>query len=79
MTDSNLATPGPNELKPLCGVISAKTWIESKESSAITLRSALDLLSAAYALETAFAEAEIVKQLVAAYLETGATHPEVFF
>ena len=42
-------------------------------------RSALDLLFAAYALDTAFAEAEIVKQLVAAYLETGATHPEVFF
>jgi len=42
-------------------------------------RSALDLLFAAYALDTAFAEAEIVKQLVAAYLETGATNPAVFF
>jgi len=56
-----------------------KLGIESEETSAITLRSALDLLSAAYALDPAFAEAEIVKQLVAAYLETGATHPEVFF
>ena len=56
-----------------------KLGIESEETSAITLRSALDLLSAAYALDPAFAEAEIVKQLVAAYLETGATNPEVFF
>jgi len=94
------------------------TVIESEETGAITLRSALDLLSAAYALDPAFAEAEIVWQgagarpafpdnrpriivakgyiyvnglyrhgfllapvlaeLVAAYLETGATDPEVF-
>ncbi len=94
------------------------TVIESEETGAITLRSALDLLSAAYALDPAFAEAEIVRQgagarpafpdnrpriiprngyiyvnglyrhgfllapvlaeLVAAYIETGATHPEVF-
>jgi glycine oxidase len=94
------------------------TVIESEETGAITLRSALDLLSAAYALDPAFAEAEIVKQgagarpafpdnrpriiprkgyifvnglyrhgfllapvlaeLVAAFIETGATHPEVF-
>jgi hypothetical protein len=53
--------------------------IESEETGAITLRFALDLLFTASALDTAFAEAEIVKQLVAAYLETGATHPEVFF
>ena len=94
------------------------TVIESEETGAVTLRSALDLLSAAYALDPAFAEAEIIKQgagarpafpdnrpriiprngyiyvnglyrhgfllapalaeLVAAYVETGATHPEVF-
>jgi glycine oxidase len=94
------------------------TVIESEETGLVTLRSALDLLSAAYALDPAFAEAEIVRQgagarpafpdnrpriivtegyiyvnglyrhgfllapalaeLVAAYLETGATHPEVF-
>jgi glycine oxidase len=94
------------------------TVIESEETGPITLRSALDLLSAAYALDHAFAEAEIVQQgagarpafpdnrtriiarkgyiyvnglyrhgfllapalaeLVAAYLESGATHPEVF-
>ncbi len=94
------------------------TVIESEETGAVTLRSALDLLSAAYALDPAFAEAEIVRQgagarpafpdnrpriiprkgyiyvnglyrhgfllapalaeLVAAYIETGATHPEVF-
>ena len=94
------------------------TAIESEETGAITLRSALDLLSAAYALDPAFAEAEIVKlgagarpafpdnrpriiprkgyiyvnglyrhgfllapvlaELVAAYIETGAMHPEVF-
>jgi glycine oxidase len=94
------------------------TVIESEEIGAITLRSALDLLSAAYALDPAFAEAEIVRQgagarpafpdnrpriiprkgyiyvnglyrhgfllapvlaeLVAAFLETGATDPEVF-
>jgi glycine oxidase len=38
------------------------TVIESEEVGAITLRSALDLLSAAYALDPAFAEAEIVRQ-----------------
>lgn len=94
------------------------TVIESEETGAITLRSALDLLSAAYALDPAFAEAEIVCQgagarpafpdnrpriiarkgyiyvnglyrhgfllapalaeLVAAFIETGATDPEVF-
>jgi glycine oxidase len=94
------------------------TVIESEETGAITLRSALDLLSAAYALDPALAEAEIVRQgagarpafpdnrpriiprngyiyvnglyrhgfllapvlaeLVAHYIETGATHPEVF-
>ena len=94
------------------------TVIESEETGAVTLRSALDLLAAAYALDPAFAEAEIVRQgagarpafpdnrpriisrnsyifvnglyrhgfllapalaeLVAAYIETGATHPEVF-
>jgi len=94
------------------------TVIESEEIGAITLRSALDLLSAAYALDPAFAEAEIVLQgagarpafpdnrpriiprkgyiyvnglyrhgfllapvlaeLVAAFIETGATDPEVF-
>jgi glycine oxidase len=94
------------------------TVIESEEIGAITLRSALDLLSAAYALDPAFAEAEIVLQgagarpafpdnrpriisrkgyiyvnglyrhgfllapalaeLMAAFLETGATDPEVF-
>ena len=37
------------------------TVIESEETGAITLRSALDLLSAAYALDPAFAEAEIVR------------------
>jgi glycine oxidase len=94
------------------------TVIESEETGPVTLRSALDLLSAAYALDPAFAEAEIVRQgagarpafpdnrpriivtkgyiyvnglyrhgfllapalaeLVAAYLEAGAMHPEVF-
>jgi glycine oxidase len=94
------------------------TVIESEETGPITLRSALDLLSAAYAVDPAFAEAEIVRQgagarpafpdnrpriivaksyiyvnglyrhgfllapalaeLVAAYVETGATDPEVF-
>jgi glycine oxidase len=94
------------------------TVIESEETGAVTLRSALDLLGAAYALDPTFAEAEIVRQgagarpafpdnrpriiswngyifvnglyrhgfllapalaeLVAAYIETGATHPEVF-
>jgi glycine oxidase len=38
------------------------TAIESEETGAITLRSALDLLSAAYAVDPAFAEAEIVRQ-----------------
>ena len=38
------------------------TVIESAETGPITLRSALDLLSAAYALNPAFAEAEIVRQ-----------------
>jgi len=94
------------------------TVIESEEIGAITLRSALDLLAAAYALDPAFAEAEIVRQgasarpafpdnrpriiprkgyiyvnglyrhgfllapvlaeLVAVYLDTGSTDPEVF-
>jgi glycine oxidase len=38
------------------------TVIESEEMGAITVRSALDLLSAAYAVDPAFAEAEIVRQ-----------------
>ena len=38
------------------------TVIESEETGPITLRSALDLLSAAYALDPTFAEAEIVLQ-----------------
>ena len=38
------------------------TVIESEETGSITLRSALDLLSAAYAVDPAFAEAEIVAQ-----------------
>jgi glycine oxidase len=38
------------------------TVIESEEAGPITLRSALNLLSAAYALDPAFAEAEIVLQ-----------------
>jgi glycine oxidase len=38
------------------------TVIESEEAGLITLRSVLDLLSAAYALEPAFSEAEIVLQ-----------------
>jgi glycine oxidase len=94
------------------------TVIESEETGPISLRSALDLLSAAYALEPGFAEAEIVLQgagarpafpdnrprimvgqryiyvnglyrhgfllapvlaeLMAAYIETGASDPEVF-
>jgi glycine oxidase len=37
------------------------TVIESEETGPITLRSALDLLSAAYAVDPAFAEAEIVQ------------------
>ncbi len=94
------------------------TVIESEEVGTITVRSALDLLSAAYAVDPAFAEAEIVRQgagarpafpdnrpriiaakgyiyvnglyrhgfllapvlaeLVASFIETGATDPEVF-
>jgi glycine oxidase len=94
------------------------TVIESEETGPITVRSALDLLAAAYALDPAFAEAEIVRQgagarpafpdnrpriiarkgyiyvnglyrhgfllapvlaeLVADFIETGATDPEVF-
>ncbi len=94
------------------------TVIESEETGPVSVRSALDLLSAAYALEPAFAEAEIVHQgagarpafpdnrpriiasngyiyvnglyrhgfllapalaeLVAAFIETGARHEEVF-
>jgi len=38
------------------------TVIESEEAGPITLRSALDLLSAAFALDPAFAEAEIIHQ-----------------
>ena len=38
------------------------TVIESEETGPVSLRSALDLLSAAYALDPAFAEAEIVLQ-----------------
>jgi glycine oxidase len=38
------------------------TVIESEETGPISVRSALDLLSAAYALDPAFAEAEIVRQ-----------------
>lgn len=94
------------------------TSIEREDSGPITLRSALELLSAAYVLDPAFGEAEILAlgagvrpafpdnrpriipssgyiyvnglyrhgfllapvmaELVAHYLETGATHPEVF-
>jgi glycine oxidase len=94
------------------------TLIESEEVGAITVRSALDLLAAAYAVDPAFAEAEIVRQgagarpafpdnrpriivakgyiyvnglyrhgfllapvlaeLVASFIESGATDPEVF-
>jgi glycine oxidase len=94
------------------------TAIESEEAGAITLRSALELMNAAYALDPAFGEAEIVAQgagvrpafpdnrprimlapryiyvnglyrhgfllapvlaeLIADYLDTGATHPEIF-
>jgi glycine oxidase len=94
------------------------TVIESEEVGAITVRSALDLLSAAYAVDPAFAEAEIVRQgagarpafpdnqpriiarkgyiyvnglyrhgfllapvlaeLVASFIDSGATDPEVF-
>lgn len=94
------------------------TVIESEESGPVSVRSALELLSAAYALDPAFAEAEIVTmgagvrpafadnrpriipakgyiyvnglyrhgfllapvlaELVAAFIDTGATEPEVF-
>jgi glycine oxidase len=94
------------------------TVIESEEIGAITVRSALDLLSAAYAVDPTFAEAEIVRQgagarpafpdnrpriiarkgyiyvnglyrhgfllapvlaeLVASFIDSGATDPEVF-
>ena len=94
------------------------TVIESEETGPLSVRSALDLLSAAYALDPAFAEAEIVRQgagarpafpdnrpriiaskgyiyvnglyrhgfllapalaeLVAAFIENGAVHEEVF-
>ncbi len=94
------------------------TVVESEEGGPISVRSTLELLSAAYALDPAFGEAEIVKlgagarpafpdnrpriitakgyiyvnglyrhgfllapvlaELVAAYVETGTTHPEVF-
>ena len=94
------------------------TVIESEETGPVSVRSTLDLLSAAYALDPAFAEAEIVRQgagarpafsdnrpriiaakgyiyvnglyrhgfllapalaeLVAAFIETGARHEEVF-
>jgi glycine oxidase len=37
------------------------TVIESEETGAISLRSALELLSAAYALDPAFGEAEIIE------------------
>lgn len=94
------------------------TVVESEETGPVSVRSALELLSAAYALDPAFGEAEIVKlgagarpafpdnrpriitgkgyiyvnglyrhgfllapalaELVAIYLATGETHPEVF-
>jgi glycine oxidase len=94
------------------------TVVESEETGPVSVRSALELLSAAYALEPAFGEAEIVKlgagarpafpdnrpriitakgyiyvnglyrhgfllspalaELVANYIATGETHPEVF-
>jgi glycine oxidase len=94
------------------------TVVESEETGPVSVRSALELLSAAYALDPAFGEAEIVKlgagarpafpdnrpriittrgyiyvnglyrhgfllapalaELVATYLATGETHPEVF-
>jgi glycine oxidase len=94
------------------------TVVESEEAGPVSVRSALELLSAAYALDPAFGEAEIVKlgagarpafpdnrpriitakgyiyvnglyrhgfllapalaELVATYLATGETHPEVF-
>ncbi len=94
------------------------TVVESEETGPVSVRSALELLSAAYALDPAFAEAEIVKlgagarpafpdnrpriipakgyiyvnglyrhgfllapalaEMVAAFIATGETHPEVF-
>ena len=94
------------------------TVVESEETGPVSVRSALELLSAAYALDPAFGEAEIVTlgagarpafpdnrpriitangyiyvnglyrhgfllapalaELVATYIETGATDPEVF-
>jgi glycine oxidase len=94
------------------------TAIEREDGGPVTLRSALELLSAAYVLDPGFGEAEILTmgagvrpafsdncpriiaakgyiyvnglyrhgfllapvmaELLAAYLETGATHPEVF-
>lgn len=94
------------------------TVIESEETGPVSVRSALELLSAAYALDPAFGEAEIVKlgagarpafpdnrpriiprkgyiyvnglyrhgfllapvlaELVATFIATGETHPEVF-
>jgi glycine oxidase len=94
------------------------TVVESEEAGPVSVRSALELLSAAYTLDPAFGEAEIVKlgagarpafpdnrpriitakgyiyvnglyrhgfllapalaELVAIYLATGKTHPEVF-
>jgi glycine oxidase len=94
------------------------TQIESAESGPVTVRSALELLSSAYALHPAFGEAEIIElaagvrpafadnlpgiivkndhiyinglfrhgfllapvmaEMAADYIETGATHPEVF-
>lgn len=94
------------------------TVVESEETGPVSVRSALELLSAAYALDPAFGEAEIVKlgagarpafpdnrpriiprkgyiyvnglyrhgfllapvlaELVATFIATGETHPEVF-
>lgn len=95
------------------------TQIESEEEGAVSVRSALELLSTAYALHPAFGEAEIISfgaatrpafpdnrprivvkgdhvyinglfrhgfllapalaELAADFIDTGATHPEVFF
>jgi glycine oxidase len=44
-----------------CLYMIGATVIESEETGPVTLRSALDLLSAAYALDPAFAEAEIIE------------------
>ena len=60
--------PAPPALSALCRALGegvyliGATEIESEETGPITFRSALDLLSAAYALDPAFAEAEIVLQ-----------------